>query len=411
MADEVEERFKSALETLANIMEVGGYLKKDMKEDMQKAVSVIRSCFTTMKNALEFGNKEEQMHQSEVMESETCETQRVQGRRPARQVATSVGPMHEVVDNSQCLANSGAAEWEEDRRSEGQVAPSGSSTHEAASESEQLPTPSESERNGDDSRGGNTYQRLTPSSGRNHKIHAESEMEEKITEKVNQHLKSMMENISNSIKKMIKEEIENAARQTLVPNPMDAQEGINPTTVAKVVNEGDPRVQRRGRQDPLREVTEIREHVKTTQGSESPEKYELESDPDINQKGGEWTSVVRGRKRPGEEREAKGGTDSKGRIKGTRQGESRLKAAESNAWLYIGRVSPEVTEEDIEEYLRANGVRGRINCRMVSNMDSSRAFKIGIPMIELDRVYEETFWPTNVICRPFRAPWRYKGGP
>ena len=79
------------------------------------------------------------------------------------------------------------------------------------------------------------------------------------------------------------------------------------------------------------------------------------------------------------------------------------------AWLYLGSLTPETSEEDIEKYLRENGVSCKVSCRMISNTDYRRAFKIGIPMKDLDKVYEETFWPTNVICRPFRAPRSYRG--
>ena len=77
--------------------------------------------------------------------------------------------------------------------------------------------------------------------------------------------------------------------------------------------------------------------------------------------------------------------------------------------MYIRQLNPDTTTKDMEDYLKENGITGRISCRMVSNTDTSRAFKIGISLKELDKVYEESFWPANIICRPFRAPWRYRG--
>ena len=88
-----------------------------------------------------------------------------------------------------------------------------------------------------------------------------------------------------------------------------------------------------------------------------------------------------------------------------------MKAIEGDTWLYLGSLTPETTEEDIEEYLRKNGMSGRISYGMVSNNDYRRAFKLGIPMKDLNKRYEETFWPTNVLCRPFQAPWSYRGRP
>ena len=98
----------------------------------------------------------------------------------------------------------------------------------------------------------------------------------------------------------------------------------------------------------------------------------------------------------------------KEKIRGTREGDGKLKAAESSVWIYVGRLDPETTKEDIQEYLLENGIAGRTSCTMVSNTDTSRAYKIGIPLREKDKVYDESFWPTNVTCRPFRAPWRYR---
>ena len=37
------DRYESALKTLANIAEKGGYIKKETREEMQNAVSIIRN--------------------------------------------------------------------------------------------------------------------------------------------------------------------------------------------------------------------------------------------------------------------------------------------------------------------------------------------------------------------------------
>ena len=45
------DRYESALETLANIAETGGYMKKEIRGDMQKAVSIIRKGFKELTSA------------------------------------------------------------------------------------------------------------------------------------------------------------------------------------------------------------------------------------------------------------------------------------------------------------------------------------------------------------------------
>ena len=59
--------------------------------------------------------------------------------------------------------------------------------------------------------------------------------------------------------------------------------------------------------------------------------------------------------------------------RGTREGDSKLKAAESSAWIYVGRLDPETTKKDMQDYLLENGIAGRTSCTMVSNIDTSKA--------------------------------------
>jgi hypothetical protein len=69
---------------------------------------------------------------------------------------------------------------------------------------------------------------------------------------------------------------------------------------------------------------------------------------------------------------------------------------------------PDTTKEDILEYLSENRVEGRIHCNMVSEKINSKAFKIGIPMHELERVHNSS-WPSDIYCRPFQQPWKFRG--
>ena len=63
------DRYESALKTLANIVETGGYIKKKTREEVQQAVSIIRNCFRELtKTAGELIRKE---GQTEVMGGET----------------------------------------------------------------------------------------------------------------------------------------------------------------------------------------------------------------------------------------------------------------------------------------------------------------------------------------------------
>ena len=217
----------------------------------------------------------------------------------------------------------------------------------------------------------------------NNKMNPEAVIEGIIIEKVNQQIKCMIGNLTKSIKMMIKEEIKTMELQLQDPPraPSDAETN----------------------------TTESRDRVITTQTEGHPGARIEETDPDVNQES-EWTNVGRGRRnRQVREQENKAGKEATGRIMGTRQGGNRIKAAEKSAWLYVGKLDQDTTEEDIRDYLKENGVTGKINCDLVNERPGSRAFKIGIPLQDLELVHDGNFWPKDVICRPFRQPWRYRG--
>ena len=109
------------------------------------------------------------------------------------------------------------------------------------------------------------------------------------------------------------------------------------------------------------------------------------------------------------QRETETGKEANGRKLGTRQGENKVKAAERSAWLYVGKLDQDTTEEDIVEYLKENGVKGKIRCDLVNEKPGRKAHKIGIPMQDLQRVHDGNFWPEEIICRPFRQPWKFRG--
>ncbi|KAJ4451906.1 hypothetical protein ANN_03384 [Periplaneta americana] len=66
MADETEQRLESALKSIEDIADAGGYRKKKTKEELQKAVSTIRKCFKTLKDALEDKKNRKENHRNEV---------------------------------------------------------------------------------------------------------------------------------------------------------------------------------------------------------------------------------------------------------------------------------------------------------------------------------------------------------
>jgi hypothetical protein len=56
MADYVNSQLESALETLLNITEKSGNLRKDLKQDIVDSVSILRNIFVNLKNSEEEQN-------------------------------------------------------------------------------------------------------------------------------------------------------------------------------------------------------------------------------------------------------------------------------------------------------------------------------------------------------------------
>lgn len=203
MADEVEERLESALKNIVNIAETGGYLKKDSKEDLQKAVSVIRECFITLKYALGNKNKENNESKDEVMEGINGDTQRREDSRTATLVLSvgavyetassckspttpSVGAKYESSSSSQSLTTPTGSEENKDDNSEtqrkeenrpvGQVMPSVGAVFENASRSQSSTLTGSEENKDDNGETQSTIDRLETSNGSTHKPHTGTEL-------------------------------------------------------------------------------------------------------------------------------------------------------------------------------------------------------------------------------------------
>ena len=88
-----------------------------------------------------------------------------------------------------------------------------------------------------------------------------------------------------------------------------------------------------------------------------------------------------------------------------------LEAGELAAWLYVGRLSQRMTDQNIREYLQRRGIKQQdITCEELRTMGTNKSFKVGIPYQFLEQVEEPSYWPQGVLVRPFRAPRRrYQG--
>lgn len=79
-----------------------------------------------------------------------------------------------------------------------------------------------------------------------------------------------------------------------------------------------------------------------------------------------------------------------------------FQAAETNIWVYVGRVGPNVTEDHVIKYIKNKTKEDeKITCEELKTIGSNKAFKVGVSHIYKDQMYEPTFWPTGTIIRRF----------
>ena len=137
-------------------------------------------------------------------------------------------------------------------------------------------------------------------------------------------------------------------------------------------------------EDPVSEKTNAMASNDTGESREQP--------ADIDDAGIPWTEVVRkNNRRRNQETLIGTGTDA----------ENQLEAATRLAWLYVGRLKQNTTEDILTNFLRKNGVSD-IDCEQLNSIGRNKAFKVGIPFQHFDMVNKPEFWPAGVTVRRFR---------
>lgn len=83
-------------------------------------------------------------------------------------------------------------------------------------------------------------------------------------------------------------------------------------------------------------------------------------------------------------------------------------AADSNVWIYVGRVNLGVTSENVIKYIKAKTAEDTLICaEELSTNEVNKCFKVGINSKYKDNVYDPSFWPKGTIIRRFNfKPFR-----
>jgi hypothetical protein len=81
-----------------------------------------------------------------------------------------------------------------------------------------------------------------------------------------------------------------------------------------------------------------------------------------------------------------------------------LKTVSRKSWLFISRLDPSVTEQEVKSYVEDCDVR---NCEIVElkpKYNSYKSFKLGIPQEYWSKVFNSEFWPSGTLVREFTPP-------
>lgn len=88
-----------------------------------------------------------------------------------------------------------------------------------------------------------------------------------------------------------------------------------------------------------------------------------------------------------------------------------IAAAKKMNQLYIGKVGPNVTEQDLLTYLEGKGITGDATAHLLYAGAESRSFRVCVEEAVGETVIDSSFWPNGLTVRPFlaRNPRRRQG--
>lgn len=101
--------------------------------------------------------------------------------------------------------------------------------------------------------------------------------------------------------------------------------------------------------------------------------------------------------------------------KGTGNNVKNLKSVEKYVSLFVSRLDPEVTEDDITEYLKNSKNVNYTVEKLNAKHPTYSSFKVGIPASLEQEIFNESFWPTGALVgyfvtrRPLNSKDNYQG--
>lgn len=79
----------------------------------------------------------------------------------------------------------------------------------------------------------------------------------------------------------------------------------------------------------------------------------------------------------------------------------QLQAAERRAWLYIGKLHHNTTEEAVKRHLTNLHVTNVMECEELQSRGTLKAYKVVIPLTDVTKVNTPEAWPEGVVIRRY----------
>lgn len=78
-----------------------------------------------------------------------------------------------------------------------------------------------------------------------------------------------------------------------------------------------------------------------------------------------------------------------------------LKAASKKMWLYVGKLKPDTTQEDLTSYLKKKIPNRTFEVEALRMDKYSSSFRVAADYDLLEQLYSEQFWPSGILVKRF----------
>lgn len=90
---------------------------------------------------------------------------------------------------------------------------------------------------------------------------------------------------------------------------------------------------------------------------------------------------------------------------------SEIKAVESRKTIFISRLYPNTTPEQLQKHLKQNNIQYVNVEKLTIQSNEVAAFKVQIPTSQEKNIFNPETWPQYTIIRPFRTKNGFLGQP